>query len=88
MEEEGDATAAEEGSLVSPSCSEGGGDQWPRGAELCADMSTTPLPAAFSLCQRGRASKWEHRKIKFIMLLAAFACHLVQNGKNWLDGIG
>lgn len=51
LEQEGGwgATAAEEGWLFSPSGSNGGGDWWPRGAELCADMSSTPHPAEHSL---------------------------------------
>lgn len=41
------ATAAENCYSVSASGSEGGGDCWPRGAKLCADMSFTPTPLDF-----------------------------------------
>lgn len=44
VEGRGAAAAATASRLVSLSGSEGGGDQWPRGAKQCADMSFTPPP--------------------------------------------
>lgn len=67
------ATAAEEGWLFSPSGSNGGGDWWPRGAELCADMSSTPHPPEHSLWHGVivRAHKQGSREKKWHLVLAS-----------------
>ena len=73
----GGATAAEEGWLVSPSGSEWGGDWWPRGAELCADMSFTPSPLDILSDTQPESKKVSSRKKGSLQGKTTFACHQI-----------